>query len=44
MFVTEGFAYPKAAEVDIEDLIDPSVYGGLVSQAYAKDWKARRSC
>jgi hypothetical protein len=37
MFVTEGFAYPKPAEADIEDLIDPSVYADLVNHTYAKE-------
>jgi hypothetical protein len=37
MFVTEGFADPKPVEADIEDLIDPAVYGDLVSQTYRKE-------
>lgn len=37
VFVTEGFADPKSAEADIEDLIDPSVYADLVYHTYVKE-------
>ena len=38
IFVTDGFdASTKPAEADIEDMFEPEVYGGLVSESYSKE-------
>lgn len=37
VFVSEGFQQSKPIEADIEDLIDPTVYGDLVTRTYAKE-------
>lgn len=40
-FVTEAFAAPAPAEADIEDLLDPSIYDGLVQATYASELKGK---
>lgn len=40
LFVTEGFN-PKPSEADVEDLIEPSVYDGLVADTYKTELKGK---
>jgi predicted ATPase len=42
LFVSEGFPDPRPGEADIEDLIDPTVYDGLVKHTYAKEMEGKR--
>ena len=42
MFVTEGFSNPKPTEADIEDLIEPAVYGNLVNRTYRTELARKR--
>jgi len=42
MFVTEGFSNPKPTEADIEDLIDPAVYGSLVNRTYRTELAGKK--
>jgi hypothetical protein len=39
IFVSDAFGSVEQPEADIEDLIDPAIYEGLVRDAYAKELK-----
>ena len=41
VFITEAFGSGKAAEADIEDLLEPDVYIKLVKEAYSKELKGK---
>lgn len=41
VFVTEAFGGSSPAEADIEDLLEPKFYEGLVRESYAKELKGK---
>lgn len=42
VFVTEAFGENSPGEADIEDLLDPKFYEGLVRESYAKELKGHK--
>lgn len=42
VFVTEAFDGNPPSEADIEDLLDPKVYEGLVRESYTKELKGKK--
>lgn len=42
VFVTEAFGGSSPAEADIEDLLEPKFYEGLVRESYAKELKGKK--